>query len=162
MLFPPFYLLVYRHRTNFREAGSLKSLVESRNRTQDVLTMRQLCQPLEYNHDYVLWNTNRRLYLSVKAKQYWSHSVHQFCTELIPSHSKNFVRKDRNETSLNRKSLKFQRKVKSATISLNIWSVKLCSFSIQILEYFTQPKDTKAGSNLAIESYADGCLKLLT
>ena len=134
MLFPPFYLLVYRHETNFSKAGSLKSSVESRNRTQDVLIMRQLCQPLEYNHDYVQWNTFRRLNLSVKAKQYWSHSVHQFCTEIIPSHSKLFVWKDRNETTLNWKSLKFQRKVKSAAIVLQIWSAKLCSISIQILE----------------------------
>ena len=102
--------------------------------------MWQLCQPQEYNHDYVLWITFRRLNLSVKAKQI----LVTFCPSVlhrdVPSHSKFFVRKDINKTTLNWKSLKFQRKVKSAAIVLHIWSAKLCSISIQIQEYFTQLK----------------------
>ena len=167
MLFPPFYLLVYRHETNFSKAGSLKSSVESRNRTQDLLIMSQLCQPLEYNHDYVLWNTFRRLNISVKAKQI----LVTFCPSVLHRDKyfsfKIFVRKDTNEPSLNRKSLKFQRKVKSTAIVLHIWSAKLCSISIQILEpsILLNLKIQKLVATWLLKAfkyYADGCLKMLT
>ena len=154
MLFPPFYLLVYRHRTNFREAGSLKSLVESRNRTQDVLTMRQLCQPLEYNHDYVLWNTFRRLNLSVKAKQI----LVTFCPSVLHRDNSFSFKKFRQK---GQKWNQFESKILEVSEEGEIgdhFSQYLISKALFYLntdpgaKYFTQPKDTKAGCNLAIEN----------